>query len=329
MRTKPFQNLSEAFKYYRDNPDGSLPLSEVARASEFSIFMQKGLNTLLLKGYTEYVGVWQQIMSETTSDMLLEQYPNLGTVSTTTRRLPGGEFETLNFSSENVGILNQESGGILEIDRWMLENDQTKAIQARPQQMGKACAREKDVAAGAFYNDGDATTIYDAAYMFAAAASEHPNITGGSANTANCNDLALGALTQANLETALEALDLWRGLEGEILDINAVKLVVSSNQKFIAHRVLQSQFDTAATMGHVKNVVAGIVDLVVCKRFDNDEWYLLTDVPGNVAQIRRKPQLVKEADDAGTSFDNRIYRYRIDDAWAMGCADWRFGMKGN
>jgi len=329
---KKFKSLREAYEYYRENPDGLLPMSEVARATEFSIFLQRGLNKLLLKGYKEYAGVYKQIMTIVPSDGAIETYPNLGTVTAPEERLPNGEFVRGSFTSENVKIVNKEYGEIIEIDRGLIQTDQTKAIKSMPTKLGQAHARKKDMLTADFYNDGTSTTIYDGVYMFAASGSEHPNVTGGTANSDNVNYGALGTLSETNLEAALAQIALWRGLEGELLDDDPnMKLVVSSSQSFTAQRLIKSSFEVADNRGHVTNIHKGTFkDLVTFKRLTADDWYILLPAyPGNVLQEFIPLELAKEADDAGESFDKRIYRYRSYEAYRIGCADWRFGYKGN
>ena len=329
-RELKFVSIREAFEYYRGNPDGTLPLNEVARASEFAIFLGKGLNTLLLQGYNENQGVWAECMTVVPSTMAFETYPNLGTVTTPEQRLPGGEFVRGSFASEDTRIFNLEYGEILEIDRWLIDTDQTKKIQAMPQELGKAHARGKNILIAAFYNAGITNTIYDTVVMFAnAATGGHPNITGGAANAANVNRLALGAITTANLETALLTLDLWCGLEGEVIDVDSIKLIVSTSERLTASQILNSASYPAATWS---SGVATMPDfkklqLVVNKRLTAQSWYITTNIKGNIHQQFKDLELTKESDEAGESFDKRIYRYRSYEACAQGCADWRFGLK--
>lgn len=326
---RKFRSFREARDYYMTNPDGTLPLNEVARASEFAIFLQRGLNSWLLQGYNENLGVWSECMNVVPSTMAFETYPNLGTVTTPEERLPGGEFVKGTFASEDTRIFNKEYGEILEIDRWLIDTDQTKKIQEMPQQLGKAHARGKNVTTASFYNNGHTTAIYDTVVMFAnAATGGHPNITGGAANAANINRLALGAITTANLETALLTLDLWCGLEGEVVDMDTIKLIVSTSERLTAEQILASAAYPVATWSSgVANILKGKLQLVVNKRLTAQSWYITTSIKGNVHQEFKGLELTKEADDAGESFDKRIYRYRSYEAYAQGCPDWRWGLK--
>ena len=330
MRKQQFRGIREGFEYYRDNPDGTLSLNEVARASEFAIFLQRGLNTALLQGYNEAQGVWADCMTVVPSTAAFETYPNLGTVTTPEERLPGGEFVRLSFASEDTRIVNKEYGGILEIDEWLISTDQTKKIQEMPTKLGVAHARGKNIETAAFYNAGITTTIYDAVVMFAnAATGGHPNITGGAAVAANINRLALGAITTANLETALLTLDLWRGLEGEIIDVDSIKLIVSTSERLTAAQILNSSSYPAVTWS---SGVATIPDfknlkLVVNKRLTAQSWYITSSIKGNVHQEFKNLELTKEADNAGESFDKKMWRFRSYESYGQGCPDWRWGLK--
>jgi len=328
-RIQPFKSIRESYEYYRDNPDGTLPVQEVARASEFAIFLGKGLNTLLLQGYNENQGVWAECMNVVPSTMAFETYPNLGTVTTPEQRQPGGEFVRGSFASEDTRIFNLEYGEILEIDRWLIDTDQTKKIQAMPQELGKAHARGKNILTAAFYNAGITNTIYDTVVMWAnAGTGGHPNITGGAANAANINRLALGAITTANLETALLALDLFCGLEGEVIDLETIKLIVSTSERLTAEQILTAAaYPVATWSAGVANILKGKLQLVHNKRLTAQSWYITTNIKGNIHQQFKDLELTKESDEAGESFDKRIYRYRSYEACAQGCADWRWGLK--
>lgn len=322
--------LSDMYHYFRENPDRLLPLSEVHRASEFAAFLQRGAKRLLLSGYDEGPDVWRQAVNSETSVGPFETYPNLGALATPRRREPGEPFPTLKFTSEDVRVTNLEYGGLIEIDITLIEDDQTKKIQAQPTSLGRGHQRLRNTTVFGTYNDNAA--IYDGQTWFAAGG--HPNVTGGAVVPTNTNNGALGTISEGNLETALAEIMLWQGLQGEIINVDPVVLLYTAQDFAVVERLLgpfrQVVDATRAAIGPAgSNVLAGRVRPVLAKWLTAGAWYVLTNVPGLVLQERVALDVTQEQTNAGMSFDQAVWRFRSRERWGLGVVDWRKGYKGN
>lgn len=326
--------LSEVYRGYKE---GSLPglvgLSETARVNEFAAFLQRGMKTDLMNGYEANIGNVDAMFDKTTSDGAFETYAKLGALDMISELPETGEFPRIGFNSEDVRLVNKQYGGILEIQKYLIETDQTRAIAGQPRKMGESAAREKHYNAWQFYETGDATTCYDAVYIFAANGSEHPCVTGGVADTDQMNSFAAGALTEAVWETAISYFPLWKGIMGEYIVVKPVSIIVSTDYSFTAKRLFQDPIrpsvSAGADYGHNKNIHFNEVDVVVEPRLTATEYYIKTNILGFVNQTLTPLELEQEAENAGLSFDTRVLRYRVYEAYRLGCVEWRAAARVN
>lgn len=331
--------ISEVFRGYREASfPGLVELSETARVSEFAGFLAKGLKTELLKQYGMYIGTTNWLFTVVPSDMHTETWPKLSAPDLPLERMAGGEFVRIGFNSESVSLTNKEYGAIMEIDRFLIDTDQTRMINQIPGKMGEAMARGDHKIAYDFFNGGAAALGYDAVFIFAAAAADHPNVTGGAANTDNTNSLGLGALSEANYETALANIQLWKGIFGENLETYPVGVVTGTTDQFTAQRLFKDPIRVpaaATTFGHERNIFGpvgppyGNIEVQFDKMLTAASWYVKTNILGFVNQELTGVEVAKEMDEAGLSFETRVFRYRVYRAGRMGCVDWRQFCKGN
>ncbi len=327
------KSLKEVFLAYKDGKiDGLRDLSEVARVTEFSSFLARGLKTLLIDQYKTYMGPVDWEFAAMQSDGAFETYPKIGGPDMIDERMAGGEFVRVGFNSEDVTLVNAEYGGIMEIDRYLLLTDQTRKIQAMPQKMGEAAARKKHSLAFGIFNNGLTDTCYDAAFVFAVIGAGHPNVTGGAANANNTNQLALGALTEANWEALINVVADWQGIYGETLQVNITGIITGQTDRFTAQRLFKDPIRVpiaATTYGHEKNIFNGTADVQFDNMLTAASWYAKTDVVGFVNQTLQPLDVAEEPENAGLSFDAFMRRYRVYEAYKLGVIDWRNYCKGN
>jgi hypothetical protein len=332
-----FTKLSEIYDQFKQGTwPGTEGLSEAHRATEFAVFLMSGVNKLMINSYNIDKGI-ECVNFELTkvdSQKALETYVNLGGPEMIDERMASGEFIRVGFNKESVSLFNKEWGGIIEIDQFLIDTDQTNEIKAMAMKLGESAARRKWYEAYTLFNNGTSATCYDAVYVFAAAAADHPNVTGGAANTDNTNSLAAGAFTEANLEAALQNINLWKGIYGEILNIKPVGVLTGSTGQFDVERILTdaTRMSPAAgsDYGHNKNIFQnrGIQPF-----FDNGltaaSWYVKTDIPGFLLQQFTPLEIQEEPANSGESFNTRTYRRRVYESYAVGVVNWRAYLKGN
>ncbi len=326
--------LSEVYRAYKEATfPGTVGLSEVARVTEFASFLARGLKTDFMGQYQNYIGPVDQLFNRTTSDGAFETYPKLSALETVGERLASGEFPRIAFNSEAVTLVNREYGGICEIDQYLIDTDQTRKIRAIPGSAGEAAARSIHQVAYTFMNNGAAATCYDGVFIFAAAAADHPNVIGGAANTDNTNSLVAGVLTEANYEAAIQNIQLWEGIFGEQLNAYPIAIITGSTDQFTAQRLFkdETRMSTAAGLdyGHNKNIFYNKIDVVFDKMLTAASWYVKTNIKGFMNQVLTDIEVTQEPSGSGLSFDQRMWRFRIYMAYAMGCVDWREYCKGN
>lgn len=326
--------LSEVFRAYKEGTfPGTESLSETARVSEFAGFLQKGLRTELFNAYQNWIGPVDFMFKRVPSTLFTEVWPKLSAPDLPAERLMSGEFVRLGFNSEIVNLTNKEYGAIMEIDRFLIDTDQTRMINAIPGKMGEAMGRQDHLLAYTYMNAGLTATCYDAVLIFALTAAAHPNVTGGAAVAANANYTALGALSEANYETALVTIQGWRGIFNELINPKVTGIITGTTDQFTSQRIFKdsTRMSTAAGLdyGHNRNIHYNEVEVQFDKALTAASWYLKTDVPGFVNQELTPLELMKETDESGLSFDTRVYRYRVYRAGVLGCVDWRGFYKGN
>ena len=325
--------LSEAYRGYRDSTlPGLQGLSETARASEFAVFLQRGLKTDMLNAYQEFIGPVERLLKRVSSAGAFETWPKIGALDTIDERMASGEFVHVGFNSEDVSLVNIEYGGMLSIDRYLIDTDQTNKIKAQATKMGESAARKKDTTTYGLFNNGATTDTYDAVFLFAAVGAAHPCVTGGSADTANTNSLALGGLSEANWETMLTTVNGWKGIYGEYLMPKVTACVTGNTSWFTAQRLFGDPVRVpaaATTYGHAKNIFNGTAEVIHHPRLTAASWYAKTSIDGFLLQVLTALEMTQEADNAGLSFQTRTYNWRVYEAYKIGAIEWRNYCKGN
>ena len=302
-------------------------LKEAMMSSEFPNFFKKGLKTLLLKAYNESPRLYEKCVHFETSDRDKEEYPALGAAPEPTKVLQGQEFPHFGLLNEFITITNYKYGEIMEIARELIEDEQTRQLKNIPSMLGQAHARFENNTVFTFYNNGATATAYDAQNYFDTAG--HPDITGGAAVAVNTNSGALGQISEANLETALAEIRLWRGRQGEHIVVFPKVLLVAPSEEFVSRRLMKSGYEVGSNLGHITNIHEGSMEVIVSPWLTTQTWYILTDIPGLVYQWRQKLDLLQEDIASGSSFDTDVYRYRSLVRFGLDATDWRFGYKGN
>ena len=302
-------------------------LKEAMMSSEFPNFFKKGLKTLLMKAYNESPKLYESVVHFETSDRDKEEYPAIGAAPEPAKVLGGQEFPHFGLLNEFISITNYKYGEIMEIARELIEDEQTKQLKNIPSMLGQAHARFENNTVFTFYNDGETATCYDAQNYFDTAG--HPDITGGAAVAVNTNNGALGQISEANLETALAEIRLWRGRQGEHIVVFPKILMVAPSEEFVAKRLMNSAYQVVDNRGHSVNIHQNSMEVLVVPWLTTQDWYVLTDVPGLIFQWRSKLNLIQEDLNSGESFSTDVYRFRSDVRFGLDSVDWRFGYKGN
>lgn len=201
-----------------------------------------------------------------------------------------------------------------KVTREMHDDDQYNVINKMPKALAHSGRTKVDNDAAAVLNngfDGVANAIYDGQALFSAA---HPLKGGGTAS-----NLVTGALTDANLKLAIEAMHSAPDETGNKIQYNPTKLIVPRKLEFLAREIVGSEKKSGTDFNDM-NTLKGSLEVVVYDYLtDDDAWFIMDP---NVAQLnffwRVKPEFKHEED-----FDTLEAKYRGYMRYSYGASDFR------
>ncbi len=320
-----WERPTDAIRYYNQEI-GEGRITQAVAAEEFGAFLSEQIKVVMFDGMKETPVVYTQIVRMETSTKAWEKIGGATEPTGFDQVEPGQEAPEMDFEADTTTIINHEFAGKMTVPRSMLEDDQTGVIMARARGIGVAVPKFEDKkVATEIFNNGTSLLGYDGSNIFDDA---HPNITGGAANSLNDNDLAVGSVSEANMQTAIETIDGWQGTNGDEIDVD-VRLIVAARDEFIdLARLVESSGRVLADFNEgVKNMFQNIGTPVKWKRLTLGDWYILTDVMGLVFQLRRQLELTQENITSGSSFLHRAYIWQIFKRFGLKTVNWRFAAK--
>lgn len=225
-------------------------LAQLGRAAlaqtpgDFSNILADTIGKTLRQAYEEYPATWQQWVRRTTAPDFktitrtqLSEGPNLRRVR------KGGEYPDLALSDSKETYTLNKYGGILTLSWETLTNDDLNAFSRVPEVMGRAARRlENDLA---YYVLLANATMQDTGALFNSTA---VTTAGGHANLASS-----GTITAANLNTAVAAMMVQKGLNNGVLGIVPTYIIVPPAIGGTAWQVMNSIADPASSNANVKN----------------------------------------------------------------------------
>ena len=145
--------------------------------------------------------------------------------------------------------------------------------------LARSLFHAKETNAAALFNNATSTSApYVGADGVALLANNHP--LGGSGTYSN---LSISDLSELALENAMIAIAGWVDNNNLLLDAKVKKIVIPANNRYVAHRILNSDLRSGTTDNDANAIKdRGDVPEIVEWRFitDTDSWFLMTDQDG-------------------------------------------------
>lgn len=291
--------------------------------------LQEGLNAVFGMSYRRHPELWRQLFEVITSEKAFEEeVMNIG-LGLAQRKDEGAGVAYDSGADSYVARYDHLTYALaFAITEEAEEDGLYGSLGAR---YAKALARSiqetKEVNGHAIFNNGFTGGAFAGGDGVALFSTSHPLFGGGTLS----NKLATPAdLSEAALEDATNQISLWTDDRGLQLNIMSRKLVVPTNLRFTAHRILMSDL----RVGTADNDPNAIKDMgmfpqgmmVTPYLTDTDAWFILTDCDDSLKSFERKK--VERGMEGDFETGNVRYKSRFRQSW--GWSDWRgaFGSEG-
>lgn len=165
----------------------------------------------------------------------------------------------------------------LAISRRALEDDQYGAIRIRTQDLAREAVRHKEKIVVQKYALGATTACADGQYLID---------TDHTESGTNQSNKSTNALSEAEVAAGFAAMEAFTDDTGEPMGMSPTHLLVGPKNRFVANRIVNSQFTIASSLGATNarvvegsaNVLQGLVTVVVSPYLTgtyDDYWFLI------------------------------------------------------
>lgn len=165
----------------------------------------------------------------------------------------------------------------LAVSRRSLEDDQYGTIRLRTQDLARAAVRHKEKIVVQRYALGATTACADGQYLI-----DTDHAESGS----NQSNKSTNALSEAEIMTGIAAMEAFTDDVGEPLGMSPTHLLVGPKNRFVANRIVSSQFTIASSLGSTSsrvvegsaNPLQGMLQVVVSPYLTgtyDDYWFLI------------------------------------------------------
>ena len=247
-----------------------------------------------------------------------------------------GKYPVVGIAALDLKLMNRKYGSIYEVTKELVNDDRTGQIIEGSSLLGQYLKTLQEVlcyaklaspSGGCTYAQFDIPASetkpsYESNYPWTTSSS--PFVGGGFNRPAS-----FGLLTSPNIQTGITALRRQKNLQGLIMPVVVDQLLVGSANEFNAKLIANSAYypqQVAATAGvgtgaFASNVLQGAFEIVMTQFMpkndgtingDSVAWYLTSSKAGGkfVMQVREGVAVEQEAPNAGTSFEEDVYRYK-------------------
>lgn len=315
---------------------------------------ENALQQLLRAGINMIANQWYELVETnheaafltTYSDHAIELYAPLHRAGTPRRVPKGGQFPRVRVQGLDIQVPNEKFGAIFDVERELMDFDQTGQIVQRAKDAGEQMRVIEDAwAFGRFISPSGGTSYggdqipvsqtYSTVWYTSAS-----TLPGGGYNSPT----SYGAFTPANVEAGDIALMIQKDLLGNFLLVNPNTLIVGPSNKFTARTLLNSEWypantdikiggggGTASTIGtsFARNVLQGLYNLIVSRFVPTKAWALGESGKGFVFQRAAALEVVQENPASGLPFTHDVFAWRSRAMWEPEWIDPRFWWLGN
>lgn len=290
-------------------------LREAVAESAFPTLLRSGVQNFLFDGYEQVAVIYPDLVRVVNSDKYEELYAPLYGAELPKQVNPSQKFEGSRLQGLDKRLRNIKFGRMLEVERELVDDDQTGQIIQKASTMGERMRYVEELAV--------MNAIVNAVYTNAIG-----NLNSGG-----------GRISQATIERASVALEEMKDPLGQLIMVQPDTILVSSSDKFEAAKLLQSALQPSVpgkageNIGNVAsgqtgwtmtaNPLQGLFALKV-SRFLPSEFsavkgidathgaaFLLQSKKSLVFQDRDPLEVQQEAQNAGESFTRDQYRWRV------------------
>lgn len=313
-------------------------IREVATRGDFPKLMDVGMKTSFFEAYKSVESEYEQVVSFETSTKDKETYPSLSDVSFPEKVLEGEEYPEKGIGEmQDVDITNYKFGEIIGITREMVDDDQTKKIKMQPEKLGKAHRYfENKLVFSTIVAGTTAATCYDGLAIFT---TNHLNRKGGAAVAGNDNVYTSVTMSAGALIVALDMINLWTGLDGGHIGVNPMKIICTPRLAYTARwlmsptsgipayaaNALGPASNQAQTAGNNPLPLLGVLASKWLGKVGATalDWYIQTDVPGWIFQVRDPLELYAQGNLSEDWFNRDVMKWKSRKRFGFKNIDWR------
>lgn len=310
-----------------------LKLREAVAETSFPTLLRAGVQNFLFDGYEQVAVIFPDLVRVVNSDKYEELYAPLYGAELPKQVNRGQRFEGSRLMGLDKRLPNIKFGRMIEVDRELVEDDQTSQIIQKASTMGERMRYVEELAV-----------------MNAIVGASYTSTIGNVASEPS-------RISQAGIEHASVALEEMRDPLGQLIMVQPDTILVSPSDKFEGAKLLQSALqpsvpgaaggtvNTAASGGTgwtmTMNPLQGLFALKVsrflpsqystAKGLDTEHgaWFLLQSKKSLVFQDRAPLEVQQEATNAGESFGRDMYRWRVRRRFNTAVIESRYLYRGN
>lgn len=296
-------------------------MTTVMNRAQFKKQLQRGLNTVFGLEYKRYPEQWRDIFDIESSDKAYEEDVLMAGLAAAAVKPEGtgvaydggGESYTSRYVHETIALafaITEEA-----VEDGLYGNLAAKFSKA----LARSMQHTKEVKGANVLNFAD-TAGYTGGDGKKLLATDHPLYNGG---TMSNRPTTMADLSEATLEDALVAIAGYTDDRGIPIAATGVRLIVPSQLRFVAQRLMFSDFRPGSADNDVNAIKSmGMLPggFSVNQRLtDPNGWFIKTDVPDGLKHMKRLAiQRGVEGD-----FETGNMRYKARERYSFGWSDFR------
>lgn len=279
--------------------------------------MLPALRDVIDRGYRSRPPQFSQVFNMNPSTRSIEQFSQVSGVGRFVQLTEGGKIRydqpvqgfKSTFKHVRWGLAVPTTIDVVEDDEWSL-------INTMHRDLGWSCQETRELDAVSTFNNGFTSGVNgpDAVPLFSAS---HPlyKIGGLQSNLMTAADLDI-----YSLQTALTAFELQKRPSGEFIHINAAKLIVHPNNRFVAYALTKSPDDPSTANRSVNPVLGaedGMPTTFVWRYLSSSTAWFIAGEPQDTGLVwfdRKKPYTKSWTDDE-TEVGVVGMRYKKSHGW--------------
>ena len=324
-------------------------LREADASGAFTQFLRAGIQNITNNMYEATETTFEDWVTVVPSSKDTEIYAPMHGLAFPRQIGPQEKYPEVGAAALDIQLKNLKFGSMYSVVKELLDDDQTGQFQRLSGQLGEymkllaevLCYGKLASVSGMQYQQyaipvSETKPSNESAYPWSTA------LKGGGFNKPS----SFGALNQANIQTAIQALMRQKNLQGIIMQVSPNRLLIGSHYSFDSAVLANSSYypSGAASAGNVGgafaiNPLKGLFDITVSRYIpdnagvfggDSKAWYLVDDSkPWFILQMRENATVEAEATNAGASFELDIHRFKCRSRMNADFLDPRFAWLGS